>query len=221
MNWNEFDFNPVFGEKLTVKNTLPLDFSAANLSLQTLDLGDTALFEKYVFAQLNRSGKTYGIGGYLEKRAIYRRSEVFGISDKNFRDIHLGIDIWTQAGTPIYVPFPGSVHSFQDNVGFGDYGPTIILSHDLDGKRLFTLYGHLCRTDLEKLYVGKHVQAGGLLCHVGPYPENGDWPAHLHFQLIWDLGEYVFDYPGVAAESDLDFYKENCPDPDLILRIQH
>jgi hypothetical protein len=35
------------------------------------------------------------------------------------------------------------------------------------------------------------------------------------------LGEKVGDYPGVAAESDLGFYKENCPDPDLILRIQH
>jgi len=219
MNWNKIDFFPVLGEKLTASNTLALDFTAKNETLQNLDLADTAGFERYILGQLEESGKTYGVGGYLEKRAIYRRSEVFGTSDTSFRDIHLGVDIWTQAGTPIYVPLDGKVHSFQDNEGFGNYGPTIILSHDLGDKPLFTLYGHLCRADLEELYIGKEVKAGELLCHIGPFPENGDWPAHLHFQLMWDLGGNAGDYPGVAAETDLEFYRENCPDPDWILGI--
>jgi murein DD-endopeptidase MepM/ murein hydrolase activator NlpD len=137
MNWNEFDFFPVLGEKLTPENTLTLDFSAANSALQNLDLADTAVFEKYVFTLLEESGKTYGVGGYLEKRAIYRRSEVFGSTESSFRDIHLGVDIWTGAGAPIYVPFEGVIHSFQDNVGFGNYGPTIILAHEL-GDRNFS-----------------------------------------------------------------------------------
>jgi hypothetical protein len=34
---------------------------------------------------------------------------------------------------------------------------------------------------------------------------------------MWDLGGKVGDYAGVAAERDIEFYKENCPDPNWIL----
>lgn len=218
MNWNSFDFFPVMGEPLSLANSLQLDFSAANPELETLDLADTAAFEAQVLGKLRQAGKTYGIGGYLEHRAIYRRSEVFRASEADFRNIHLGVDIWTEAGAPIYAPYPGRIHSFQDNAGFGNYGPTIILEHELDGRKLHTLYGHLQLGDLAGLQVGLEYQAGALLCHVGPFPENGDWPAHLHFQLIWDLGGAWGDYPGVASQKDVEHYRANCPDPNEMLR---
>ncbi|OOG69444.1 peptidoglycan DD-metalloendopeptidase family protein [Algoriphagus sp. A40] len=219
MNWIDFEFSPIMGEKLTAKNTLKLDFTAANSELKFLNLVDTEEFDRYVFGKLKGKNKKYGIGGYLENRAIYSRSEVFATTEADFRNIHLGIDIWTKAGVSVYAPMDGKVHSFQDNVGFGNYGPTIILEHDLAGKKLFSLYGHLFRSDLENLEIGKEIKSGDLLCNVGPYPENGDWPPHLHFQLMWDLGENSGDYPGVAAEKDLEFYRKNCPDPNLILKF--
>ena len=219
MNWNNLKFFPVMGEKLTARNTLKFDFTAATQELDRIELKDTSAFERYVSGKLNQSGKTYGIGGYLEKRVIYRRSEVFATESEDFRNIHLGIDIWTSAGASVHVPYPGTVHSFRDNADFGDYGPTIILEHEIQGKKLYSLYGHLFRKDLENLEIGQEFQAGELLCHVGPFPENGDWPPHLHFQLMWDLGENWGDYPGVAAERDLGFYKENCPDPNLMIRF--
>ncbi len=219
MNWIYLDFFPIMGEKLTVENTLKLDFTASNERLKSVNLSDTAEFDRYVFAQLSDKNRKYGIGGYLENRAIYSRSEVFATDQADFRNIHLGVDIWTTAGAPVYVPFSGKVHSFQDNAGFGNYGPTIILEHEIEGKKLHSLYGHLFRKDLEKLEIGQIFQAGDLLCHVGPFPENGDWPPHLHFQLMWELGGNWGDYPGVAAEKDLDFYRENCPDPNWILRV--
>ncbi|MFN3998043.1 peptidoglycan DD-metalloendopeptidase family protein [Algoriphagus sp.] len=218
MNWTDFDFFPIMGEELTTENTLKLDFTENNDELKSVDISTTEVFNRYVFDQLNDENKKLGIGGYLEKRAIYRRSEVFATTDSDFRNIHLGIDIWTEAGSQIFAPLNGKIHSFQDNVGFGNYGPTIILEHELEGKKLYSLYGHLFQNDLVRLEVGKEFKAGELLCHVGPFPENGDWPPHLHFQLMWDLGENWGDYPGVAAEKDLRFYAENCPDPNLILR---
>ncbi|GMQ28005.1 peptidoglycan DD-metalloendopeptidase family protein [Algoriphagus confluentis] len=217
MNWNDLDFFPVMGEKLTAENTLRLDFTAHNQALEAVNLSDTQEFDQFVFAQLKSAGKKYGIGGYLEKRSIYRRSGVFATESAEFRNIHLGVDVWTAAGARIFAPLAGKVHSFQDNTGFGNYGPTIILEHEVEGKPLFSLYGHLALQDLQGLEVGKAYQAGELLCHVGPFPENGDWPPHLHFQLMWDLGENWGDYPGVAAEKDLEYYRENCPDPNLIL----
>lgn len=220
MNLQNLIFYPIMGEALTSENTMKLDFTEENQALKSVDISTTAAFDKYVFDQLKLKNKTYGIGGYLEKRAIYRRSKVFATAEADFRNIHLGVDIWTQAGAPVFAPIAGKIHSFQDNAGFGNYGPTIILEHEIDGKTLYTLYGHLFITDLDHLEIGKEFKAGDLICHVGPFPENGDWPPHLHFQLIWDLGENLGDYPGVAAEMDLDFYRENCPDPNWILKFE-
>lgn len=208
------------GEKLTAENTLKLDFTEENSELKSVDISTTEVFNQYVFDQLKQKNKKYGIGGYLEKRAIYRRSEVFATADADFRNVHLGIDIWTEAGAPIFAPMDGKVHSFQDNAGFGNYGPTIILEHELRREKLYSLYGHLFLSDLTNLEIGKEFKAGELLCRVGPFPENGDWPPHLHFQLMWDLDGNWGDYPGVAAEKDLGFYAENCPDPNLIVRFE-
>jgi len=219
MNLNSLLIFPVMGEPLSAENALPLDFTEANASLRRVDLSDTASFDSFVFQQLHRAGKTYGYGGYLEKRDIYRRSEVFATAQEDFRNIHLGIDIWTATGSPIFAPLDGKVHSFQDNEGFGNYGPTIILEHQVEGKIFYSLYGHLRREDFQSLEVGQVLRAGEAFCRVGPYPENGDWPPHLHFQLIWDLGEHWGDYPGVAAEKDLAYYQHNCPDPAPLLGL--
>ena len=205
------------GEVLHLENTLPLDFTEANKALSEVDLSNTVEFNAFVFNPMQTTNKKYGIGGYLEKRAIYRRSEVFATATSNFRNIHLGVDIWAAAGSSVYAPLAGKIHSFQDNQGFGNYGPTLILAHDLGEKILYSLYGHLSRASLASFEVGREVRAGERICEIGPFPENGDWPPHLHFQLMWDMGSYWGDYPGVAAEQDLDYFRENCPDPNLLL----
>lgn len=217
MNLSSIHAFPIMGEVLHLENTLPLDFTEANKALSEVDLSNTVEFNAFVFNQMRTTDKKYGIGGYLEKRAIYRRSEVFATATSNFRNIHLGVDIWALAGSSVYAPLAGKIHSFQDNQGFGNYGPTLILAHDLGEKTLYSLYGHLSRASLASFEVGREVRAGERICEIGPFPENGDWPPHLHFQLMWDMGTYWGDYPGVAAEQDLDYFRENCPDPNLLL----
>lgn len=214
------DFFPVMGEKLNLENTVKLDFSPSNPDLESLDLSNTAEFDEYVTQQIQNTGSKYGIGGYLERRAIYRRSAVFATAAANFRNIHLGIDIWTEAGAPVYSPLDGNIHSFQDNAGFGNYGATIILEHTLFGKTLYSLYGHLFLSDLIGLEVGRGVKAGEIIGHVGPFPENGDWPPHLHFQLMWNLKGNVGDFPGVCSKRDKVTYQALCPDPNLVLRSE-
>lgn len=217
MNWKALKFFPVMGEALSESNTSKLDFSPANTELENIDLGNTAAFDAYVFSQLSGQNKKYGIGGYFEHRAIYRRSEVFATQESDFRNIHLGVDIWTEAGAAVYAPIDGEIHSFQDNAGFGNYGPTIILEHEIEGEKLFSLYGHLFLSDLENLQAGQKIKAGDLLCHVGPFPENGDWPPHLHFQLMLDMLGNVGDFPGVCSQREVEKYQKICPDPNLIL----
>ena len=49
--------------------------------------------------------------------------------------------------------------------------------------------------------------------------ENGDYPPHLHFQIILDIENFYGDYPGVCSENDLKYYSQNCPDPNLVLKL--
>ncbi|UZD21292.1 peptidoglycan DD-metalloendopeptidase family protein [Algoriphagus halophytocola] len=220
MNWNAHEFFPIVGKPLTSENTLKLDFSSTNTDLKSIDLRSTQAFDEYVFGQILSEGKTFGIGGYLENRAIYARSEVFATKESEYRNIHLGIDIWAKAGTEIHAPLDGEIHSFQDNAGFGNYGATIILQHEVGGRKLFSLYGHLFRQDLIGLQPGQKVQAGEVFCGIGPFPENGDWPPHLHFQLMWDLLGNSGDFPGVCSQPELQTYMEICPDPNLMLKCE-
>ncbi|SFD33071.1 peptidoglycan DD-metalloendopeptidase family protein [Spirosoma endophyticum] len=205
---------------------LILDFSATNPDLATFDLTDTATFTDYVFGKLRASGAKVGVGGYNEHRVIYRRSEHFTTSQEERpydgpREIHLGIDFWVEAGTPVFAPLDGIVHSFQDNAHFGDYGPTIILEHPSSAafQPRYSLYGHLTRQSLEGLYEGQPFNAGDKLGEVGPYPENGDWPPHLHFQLMTDMLGLKGDFPGVCSLTNRAKYLEICPNPNTLLDI--
>jgi murein DD-endopeptidase MepM/ murein hydrolase activator NlpD len=113
----------------------------------------------------------------------------------------------------------GMIHSYAFNNQFGDYGATLITSHQLDGVSFYTLYGHLSLRDIENISSGQYITRGETIGHFGEPPENGHWPPHLHFQIIIDLELREGDYPGVCRYSEREKYLSNCPDPDLILNM--
>ena len=210
-------FAPIFAFSVTAPEVARLDFTAANpLLAQPERLRDTGIFDAVVNQMLAAQRATVGIGGYLETRSIYRRSPHFDDAAEP-RSLHLGVDVWVPAGTPVAAPLAGVVHSLADNNNFGDYGPTIILQHELEDTKFYSLYGHLTRTDLAGLATGQGLAAGQVFAHVGPHPENGDWPPHLHFQLMADMQGRWGDFPGVAAPSERAYWASLCPDPMLVL----
>lgn len=214
---DKIEIFPIMGVSLDSTNTMKLDFSPNNKRLATIDLTNTNAFDNYILEILTQSSKSYGIGGYLEQRAIYKRSQIFATAEENFRDIHLGIDIWAHAGHHVYAPLDGQVHSFQNNVGFGNYGPTVILEHQLEEITFYSLYGHLALSDLGKLKIGQKIRKRELLCHLGDFPENGDWPPHLHFQLISDMMGLKGDFVGVCSLAEIDKFQNNCPNPNMLI----
>ncbi|WP_419700183.1 peptidoglycan DD-metalloendopeptidase family protein [Mucilaginibacter sp. NFX135] len=194
----------------------PLDFTAANTELNMTIIADTKQFSGWVSEKLKTNNCRYGIGGYMEHRTIYAVSPHFDTEDEP-RRLHLGVDIWGDAGTPIYAPFDGIVHSFQDNNNLGDYGPTIILQHKLDSLTLYSLYGHLSRKSLNGLTICMPVNKNQQIATLGNNQENGQWPPHLHFQLMYDMEGKYGDYPGVCKYSEKEKYSLNVPDPGLVL----
>lgn len=210
-------FAPVINADLQSNVVCRLDFTAANTLLQQTDLRNTEAFNEAVNQMLAEQHATVGVGGYFEDRFIYRRSEHFD-ANADSRNLHLGIDIWMEAETPVYTPLDAIVHSYQDNNNFGDYGPTIILQHELEGVSFYTLYGHLSRKSLEGLKVGMVFKKGERIAWLGNYPENGDWPPHLHFQIMTTMEARSGDFPGVAAASDRAHFEQICPNPNIILQ---
>ncbi len=215
------DAHPVVPFDENQDKIIRFDLTAANTQLTTAVVEDTRLFVNYVNETLSAAGARYGIGGYDEHRTVYSRSTVFDSADagEEPRRLHLGTDIWGAEGTPVFAPLDAAIHSFAFNDQYGDYGATIILEHGLPEGKFHTLYGHLSLRDLEGLQPGKLIAKGTRIGHFGAPSENGEWPPHLHFQLILDMGGRSGDYPGVCRFSERNFWLKNSPDPDLLLHF--
>ena len=214
---NRPDFHPVLDFDPATEKLFQFDFTTANTELKAVNISDTDIFSEYISHKLKSTGSKFGIGGYSENRTLYRRSKLFEGEEE--RSVHLGIDIWGPAGTKVYAPLGGVVHSFAFNDNFGDYGATVILLHQLDSVTFHTLYGHLSLNDIAQLSEGSFIIRGQVIGHFGEPKENGNWPPHLHFQIIKDMRVMKGDYPGVCTLSEKRKYLANCPDADLILNM--
>lgn len=215
-------FFPIVPFNSNTDTLMRMDFTERNTSLTADIIENTTAFSNYISRQLASNGCRYGIGGYDELRTVYNRSRVFDAPrpGEEPRRLHLGVDIWGEAGTPVFAFMGGMIHSFAFNNQYGDYGATIITSHQLDGVSFYVLYGHLSLRDIEQLTAGQYITRGETIGHFGEPQENGHWPPHLHLQLILDMELYEGDYPGVCKFSEREKYLANCPDPELILDMQ-
>lgn len=165
-------------------------------------------------------GASYGLGLYGEKRSVYATDQFADAASPERRVIHLGVDVFAPAGTPVHAPLPGRVRHLTYNADPLDYGHTLILEHEAADTVFFTLYGHLADTLPGLLQPGDRVAAGQVIAHLGDWHENGGWAAHLHFQIITDLlAQTGGNFFGVGHESLWDVWQSVSPDPNLILRL--
>jgi murein DD-endopeptidase MepM/ murein hydrolase activator NlpD len=88
-------------------------------------------------------------------------------------DIHLGIDIATDKGNPVYATAEGTVLSAGPA---GQYGNLVVLEHEFG---LSTRYGHLSRFNVG---AGQHVARGDVIGYVGSSGRSTG--AHLHYEIL-------------------------------------
>lgn len=209
----------VIAHEIDYSEYVALDLSVSNDELQHHTLNTAHDYEIFIQNHLDKNKAKIAYGGYLERRNLYKRSSVFKNKTTNERDIHIGLDLWMNKQATVFAALDGTIHSFQNNDALGDYGPTIILEHQLEDFKFHTLYGHLSLESLMDKKVGDYIKKGTQIATLGLPPINGDYAPHLHFQIIIDMQNKKGDYPGVCNEKDFDFYTENCPDPNLLLKI--
>lgn len=204
---------------IDVPTFIKIDLSESSKSIARIDVANSRVFENYIENYLLENNADAAFGGYVEPRSLYRRSTIFNDVQTDERNIHIGLDLWIKAGTPVLAALDGIVHSFNNNSGLGNYGPTIILKHSVGEQIFYTLYGHLSLKSIASIKVGDSFNKGEQLGDLGDASVNGDYAPHLHFQIIKNIVDYMGDYPGVCSKNDLSFYLENCPDPNLLLKI--
>jgi murein DD-endopeptidase MepM/ murein hydrolase activator NlpD len=199
---------------------IALDLSVNNDYLAKDKPTTAADYEHFIQRHLDEHQAEIAFGGYNETRNLYQRSTVFKNENTDERNIHIGLDLWINEAAPIYAALEGKIHSFQNNDALGDYGPTIIVEHEIEGCKFHTLYGHLSLDSLKNIKVGQPIAKGEQIGVLGLPPINGDYAPHLHFQIIIDMENKKGDYPGVCSSKTLAFYLQNCPDPNLLLKIK-
>jgi murein DD-endopeptidase MepM/ murein hydrolase activator NlpD len=173
-------------------------------------------YEVYDFTQgydANRPRRSlYGIGRYNEIRQGMYTAELFA----GVRNIHMGIDIAAPVGEPIYSFYDGYLFMQTYHAAAGDYGYTLITEHELDGVKLYALYGHLAKASIERHSIGQRIRQGEIIAWVGDENENGGWNPHLHFQLSYER-PVVCDMPGAVSLADRARALQTYPDPRLVL----
>lgn len=159
-------------------------------------------------------------GGYLEPRPIYTSPafDKIGNNGRESRTIHLGVDFWLPAQTPVHALFDGEVVTAVNNAGNKEYGGLVILKHTIENMEFYTLYGHLSVESALNNNIGDTLKKGDCIAVLGNYPENGDWVPHLHFQVMLSLLDYKIDFPGVTYFNQLNVWKSICPDPNLLFK---
>lgn len=189
-----------------------------DLGAGSMDLGEPLAgigvrrFAALIDRRLAQAGTGFGYGRWGERRDFYAGAHFDG-EGSGRRDVHLGVDLFCCAGTPVRAPLAGRVHALANNARALDYGPVVILEHPQDNDPVYTLYGHLGAECLDALEPGMTIGAGEEFGTVGAPPGNGNWPPHLHFQLITDLEDFGTDYPGVAAAADARRWLARSPLP--------
>ena len=220
INWiNTRKFHPV----TTISNNIKI----LDLSIGSAELGNVAEYEN-IKTWVNRLSEIKRennvdilIGRYLECRPVYT-SDSFKYEDNHgpaWRSVHIGLDIFDSTEAKVYTPVDGEIFAVANNTGNKDYGPTIIIKHVEDDIHFYTLYGHLSLDSLLIHKQGDKIRAGELIGYIGNSSENGNWPPHLHFQIILDLFYYISDYPGVCHYDVKRLFNSICPDPNLMLRL--
>ncbi len=215
---------PVMGQDLERAPLVVFDLSVGSLDIARPEVvQNLPAFSNHVSRLMTEAGARFGIGRYGEARLVYV-TELFR-HPNNWRDenrtVHLGIDVFCEPGAPVHAPLDGTVHSVANNAATGDYGPTIVLEHRVEGGtlRFFTLYGHLSAASLDGMTPGRRVTAGERIAWLGDPTVNGGWPPHLHLQIVADMLGREGEFPGVAAPGERELWLSLCPDANLIAGV--
>lgn len=158
---------------------------------QTLIQSNPAWLEK-----LEEGFNAHIFGGYLEDREPF-----FDGRHAPERIIHVGLDFWMPAETPVCSPVTGEIIAYHNDTSEGGWGGRV----DIDpGDGTIHILAHLNGESVAKEL---RVEAGDIIGVLGSRTENGGWKPHLHYQRVAvdlyhshpNLDAYEFPHPNLRT----------------------
>jgi 4-aminobutyrate aminotransferase-like enzyme/Ser/Thr protein kinase RdoA (MazF antagonist) len=202
---------------------LVFDLSVSSPAFSSLLYTDNAPNIADVFInKMELENAQAGIGRYNEIRwAYFTKHSLTAITPgREERNLHLGMDIFLEPGTPVLAPLAGRIHSLRTQATDQTPGSTIILEHQTDTKlKFFTMYGNVSEDSIRELEPGTMVKKGNQIATIGEFKIDDRELSHLHFQIILDLLDHTGKFPNMAKPSQREIWLNLCPDPNLILGI--
>ncbi|MDC0358982.1 peptidoglycan DD-metalloendopeptidase family protein [Oligoflexia bacterium] len=176
---NDADVFPLLGNQL---QGAPHIFNFTSKNPRTLDYDTTDFddFQSKIFDELKESGKSWGIGKYLEERSNVLRQYPQMIEEG--RIYHVGLDIVVPGGYQLYAPIDAVVHEAGLDGGVGNYGGYVILRHEFDSVTFFSIYGHL--NSAHQVQAGVQLAKGQVFAEIGVREDSGLWFTHTHLQIL-------------------------------------
>ena len=195
---------------------VPLDLSVNNKELKSIDRKNPRTFYDYIFNQIRSQWGRVGYGGYFEERHWSQPPHMFDdvIEPQN---IHIGLDLWIEANTPIVAPLTGKIHSIKNKTQATDFAPTIVLEHEIEGIPLYSLYGNLSGSSLKGKEIGQTIKQGDQFAWIGSSTTENKLLPNLHFQLMLDMMGFEGDFPGACSKSKRSLFEAIVPNPELLL----
>lgn len=161
--------------------------------------------------------QSIALGRWREVRGVYKAPE-FETPFGERRTLHMGIDVFSPAGTELSSPLDGVVIGSEIRNVPGDYGGVIVLEFCTpDGTPFWFLMGHLSHQSVNEAPIGRRVRAGEVIAVLGVREENGGWAPHVHVQLFTSLLGKPTDMDGVARASQVAVWSSISPSPAPLL----
>jgi len=216
---NRGDFAPLMGQDLREVTVGPLSVAESTYPQNPFHLESEEALN--IGQEFEDTDKLW-LGRWGEPRLLYTESAFrngpWKASDR--RTVHLGIDVFAPAGTPLYAPHEGIVEVVENRDTYLDYGGMIILRHETpEGAPFYTLFGHLDPEIVQRWHTGDTLAKGEEFARLGCSDSNGGWRPHVHIQLALSLDGMSHDWPGVADPDEIALWESICPNPAALLNI--
>jgi hypothetical protein len=179
-----------------------------------LDPEVSASLTRYITKHIIEADHYYG--GYMEDRSFVLKNSYLEPS----KFLHLGMDFWVPAGTPVCVDTLCQIKQvYCDTPEVSGWGTRVILYADDDN---YLIYGHLNPISWK---VGDWLLPKEILGTIGDRHHNGGWSDHLHVQAVdrnyfdpnWWTNPDLLD--GYGELSEKEFLEKQFPNPMKYLAL--
>lgn len=158
------------------------------------------------------------VSEYLENRERMFSVLWFEQMVNEWRFYHLWLDLSVMCGSEIHAPIDWKVYDVWYEEWEWNYWWYIILEHDINSEKFFTIYGHLNPNEFEiKKWID--IKSGMKMAKIWDFSDNWWYFHHTHLQVVTELWkENWFFSKWYCTKEQLLNIQKYVPDPRFLFR---